>query len=61
MRNIWNYLSGKKTVISAVLVLTVTFLHTRGVIDAATTEYLQLLNATILGVGVGHKIQKASK
>ena len=58
MKNIGNWLSGKKTVISSLIGLIVIFLHTRGAIDASTAELITGINAVLFGVGVGHKIKK---
>ena len=58
MKKLWKFLSGKKTVISAVIAITTTFLHTRGIIDSGVTEFVMSLNTVLFGVGVGHKIKK---
>ena len=58
MKTFWNWLSGKKSVIAALLALTIGFLHTKGVLDVDTAQYLLGLAALLLGVGVAHKIQK---
>lgn len=61
MKKLWNFLSGKKSVIAGVLAITFGFLQAKGVIDAETASYLLGLATLILGVGVVHKIGKSVK
>lgn len=58
---LWNWLSGKKSVIGGVCSLTVTFLQANDVINSQTAIYLASVSALILGVGITHKAFKPKK
>jgi len=59
MKNLWNWLSGKKSVIAGILALTIGFLQVKHVLDEQTATFLLSLSALLLGVGVVHKIKKS--
>lgn len=61
MKDLWNWLSGKKSVIGGILALTIGFLGTKQIIDSDTATYLLGLAALFLGVGLGHKVVKAKQ
>lgn len=61
MKNLWNYFSGKKTVISAILSLIVGFLQTKSMVDPDTAMFVLSLIGLLMGVGIAHKIAKANK
>ena len=58
-KNIMEWFDGKKTIIGAILMVTITFLQQKGYIDDMTAVYLGSLSTIILGVGIGHKILKS--
>ncbi len=58
MKGLWEFLNGKKTVISAIASTTIAFLTIKGILDSETATYLLSLSTLLLGVGVTHKVVK---
>lgn len=57
MKDIWNYLNGKKTVIGTVLGVVYLGLIGMGLIDR--NEAIEYVIGTVFGVGLAHKAVKA--
>lgn len=55
------WLSGKKTVIGAVVNTVTAFLEVKEVIDKDTAMLVLTLSSILLGVGIVHKVQKFNK
>lgn len=58
MKAFWNWLSGKKTIIGAILSLLIGFAQAQEFIGGDLATLLLSLTALIVGVGVTHKVLK---
>ena len=56
--NLMTWFDGKKTIIGAILMATITFLQQKQYIDDITALFIGTLGTIIFGIGVGHKIIK---
>lgn len=61
LKNLWEWLNGRKTKIGAVALVIITGAKTLGWLDPATADVLLGLAGTLFGVGVAHKVQKARR
>lgn len=61
MKSIWNWFSGKKTIIGLIFAAVVTYLKMNGYIDESLAILLGTISGLIFAVGVGHKIEKRVK
>lgn len=59
MKKLWNWLNGKKTIISAIYFAILSYIQTKGYIGAEELHLLNSIGMAMLGVGIGHKIGKA--
>ncbi len=57
----WNWLNGKKTVISLIYFAVLAYFQTKGYLDPALFTLLSTVGGVVFGIGVGHKIGKAKK
>lgn len=61
MKAIWSYLDGKKTIISALAGLALSWAQAKGYVTGDNATYLASGLTMITGVAVGHKLVKAAK
>jgi hypothetical protein len=61
LKSFWNYLDGKKTVISALAGLALAWAQAKGWISGEDAIYAASALTLITGVSVGDKIRKASQ
>ena len=59
MKNLWNWLNGKKTAISAIYFAVLSYSQLKGFIGLEEITLLSTIGGVMLGIGVGHKIGKA--
>lgn len=58
MLKIWDYLNGKKTIISAIYFALLSYSQAKGFVGPEEMTLLSTIGGTMLGIGVGHKIGK---
>lgn len=59
MKQIWNFLNGKKTVLGLIASAIVIYLTAKGYIDAELATLLGTISGLIFTGGLAHKVQKA--
>ena len=59
MKNLWNWLNGKKTIISIIYGAIITYLQVSGILGPNELVLLSTIGGAIFGIGIGHKIDKA--
>ena len=59
MQKVWNWLSGKKTVISLIYAAILTYCSSMGYVGAELMILLSTIGGVLFGIGAGHKLGKA--
>lgn len=58
MKQVWDYLNGKKSVIASLVGLGLSWAQVKGWVSGDAAVYLASALTVLTGVAVGHKIQK---